>query len=615
MTPSEGQRTVRAAMHVVAETLTAHGFAAHAEDRGEKTAVVAEQCPFGDASTHQPGAVRGRPRHGQGPARRSCAARRRNRRSRSSCRRGPGATTPAPPLPEPARGSRLPRSRQHDAGAARSPRRTRPVGDAPTGDPGRLHEEGRIVARRARARRATQVAGLLGAAPRQVVFTSGATEAINAAVWGADPCRTRARPCSAPPSSTRPCGTPPTRLAPTESTAGRRHGADRRRCPAANACGAGDLPRPALVHCQWANHEVGTLQPVHQVVELCRDGRRDRARRRGGGLWPRADGPRRARRRPGERQRPQVRWRPRGGRAGRAAGQPVRTAHRRRRAGARPPRRARAHPGAPGLRRRSGGAGGGRAAGHGERGRRPPGGRSPPSSTRHWRSTASRWSGRPSPEDRLPHLVCLGVHGVEAEPVLIGLDRAGVAVHSGSACSSESIEPSPVLEAMGVDPSHSLRVSVGWTTDGRRLRCIRRRVRPRRRRIAGPTGLTTRRRRRPVRAAPRRGRHGLARRVVGAVDAAAPPAAARPPAGRRPGSRRTARRRRRCCGPGWPGSSPRRDAPRSRSARRWTARLDLGAAVLRLAPPRARTIPTFHISHPASANAAGLDGSSDSTLL
>jgi cysteine desulfurase len=72
--------------------------------------------------------------------------------------------------------------------------------------------------------------------------------------------------------------------------------------------------------------------------------------------------------------------------------------------------------------------------------------------------------GAPEPAARLPHLACLGVHGVEAEPVLIGLDRAGVAVHSGSACSSESIEPSPVLEAMGVDPSHSLRVSVGWTT-------------------------------------------------------------------------------------------------------------------------------------------------------
>jgi cysteine desulfurase len=70
----------------------------------------------------------------------------------------------------------------------------------------------------------------------------------------------------------------------------------------------------------------------------------------------------------------------------------------------------------------------------------------------------------PPARERLPHLVCLGVAGVEAEPVLIGLDRAGVAVHSGSACSSESIEPSPVLEAMGADPSHSLRLSVGWTT-------------------------------------------------------------------------------------------------------------------------------------------------------
>ena len=54
MTPSEGQRTVRAAMHVVADTLTAHGFAAHAEDRGDTTAVVAEQCPFGDPSNTNP---------------------------------------------------------------------------------------------------------------------------------------------------------------------------------------------------------------------------------------------------------------------------------------------------------------------------------------------------------------------------------------------------------------------------------------------------------------------------------------------------------------------------------------------------------------------------------
>jgi cysteine desulfurase len=67
-------------------------------------------------------------------------------------------------------------------------------------------------------------------------------------------------------------------------------------------------------------------------------------------------------------------------------------------------------------------------------------------------------------QHRVPHLVCLGVEGVEAEPVLLGLDQRGIAVHSGSACSSEALEPSPVLEAMGAPADRSLRVSVGWST-------------------------------------------------------------------------------------------------------------------------------------------------------
>jgi cysteine desulfurase len=66
--------------------------------------------------------------------------------------------------------------------------------------------------------------------------------------------------------------------------------------------------------------------------------------------------------------------------------------------------------------------------------------------------------------DRLPSLLCLGIAGVEAEAVLLGLDQAGVAAHSGSACSSELLEPSPVLAAMGVDADRSLRLSVGWST-------------------------------------------------------------------------------------------------------------------------------------------------------
>ena len=48
--------------------------------------------------------------------------------------------------------------------------------------------------------------------------------------------------------------------------------------------------------------------------------------------------------------------------------------------------------------------------------------------------------------------------------MLLGLDQAGIAAHSGSACASEDLLPSPVLEAMGVDAHHSLRISTGWST-------------------------------------------------------------------------------------------------------------------------------------------------------
>ncbi len=65
---------------------------------------------------------------------------------------------------------------------------------------------------------------------------------------------------------------------------------------------------------------------------------------------------------------------------------------------------------------------------------------------------------------RLPHLTCCTFEGVEAEPVLLGLDQAGIAAHSGSACSSEVLEPSPVLAAIGAAADRSLRTSVGWTS-------------------------------------------------------------------------------------------------------------------------------------------------------
>jgi len=66
--------------------------------------------------------------------------------------------------------------------------------------------------------------------------------------------------------------------------------------------------------------------------------------------------------------------------------------------------------------------------------------------------------------ERAPHIACFGIDGIEPQAVLLALDQNGIAAHSGSACASEGLEPSPVLAAMGVDAHHSLRVSLGWST-------------------------------------------------------------------------------------------------------------------------------------------------------
>ena len=66
---------------------------------------------------------------------------------------------------------------------------------------------------------------------------------------------------------------------------------------------------------------------------------------------------------------------------------------------------------------------------------------------------------------RLPQTLCLAVAGISAETLVIALDLAGIAVSSGSACSSGKVAPSHVLAAMGVpdDVAQSaIRVSLGW---------------------------------------------------------------------------------------------------------------------------------------------------------
>jgi predicted ArsR family transcriptional regulator len=54
MSPGEGQRSFRAALHAVADALTAHGFAAHAEKRGTELRIVSEHCPFGGTAVAHP---------------------------------------------------------------------------------------------------------------------------------------------------------------------------------------------------------------------------------------------------------------------------------------------------------------------------------------------------------------------------------------------------------------------------------------------------------------------------------------------------------------------------------------------------------------------------------
>lgn len=68
---------------------------------------------------------------------------------------------------------------------------------------------------------------------------------------------------------------------------------------------------------------------------------------------------------------------------------------------------------------------------------------------------------------RLPNTVLFGAPGLRAETAVIGFDLEGIAVSSGSACSSGKVQPSHVLEAMGFGPEltrGAVRLSLGWST-------------------------------------------------------------------------------------------------------------------------------------------------------
>lgn len=321
--------------------------------------------------------------------------------------------------------------------------------DQPAGDPGRVHQEG-MAARVAVEEARQHVADLVGARPREVVFTSGATEAIAAAAWGAADRGghqvVTAVEHSAVPASAARHG---------EVTA---VGVDALGRVDPDAVVAALRPDTSVVHVQWGNHEVGTTQPVAEVVAAVRER----------GVLVHVDAAQAVGHVP-------VAFRDLGADllslSGHKLGGPAGTGallvrrglrldpllvgsdqERARRAGME------AVPALAGLGAAARALADGRLAGEESEARR--------LTDRVLAGVADLDGVRVhgDPVDRLPHIACLGFDDVEPQAVLLGLDRAGVACHSGSACSSESLEPSPTLAAMGVDALRSLRLSVGWSS-------------------------------------------------------------------------------------------------------------------------------------------------------
>ena len=320
-------------------------------------------------------------------------------------------------------------------------------------DPGRLHAEGRAT-RVALETAREQVATFLGARPREVVFTASGTEAVNTAVWGALRRAGKHAPHVVTTEVEHSCVRDALARSRAEVTSVGVDGTGRFDPGAVLDAMRDDT---ALVTVQLANHEVGTVQPVAEVAAAARER----------GVLVHVDACAAAGHRPVDFRALDVDLcsvtaHKLGGPKG---------------AGALLVRRGlRLDPmlvgGAQERARRAGiedvpaWVGFGAACTACDVG-------AEAVAQRALVDVAASVTGdvpgvvRYGPADAdgsLPNLLCLGVEGVEAEPILLALDQYGVAVHSGSSCSSETLEPSPVLAAMEVDAERSLRVSVGWSS-------------------------------------------------------------------------------------------------------------------------------------------------------
>lgn len=306
--------------------------------------------------------------------------------------------------------------------------------EASFGNPSSIHAEGRR-ARSALESAREQVAGLAGVPPREVVFTSGASEAIAAAFHGIVE------------------KTPPSRRRIVVSAI--EHSAV---LAAARAAIDG---RVALVALQAANNETGVLQPVADVGEACA--------RAGAQLL--VDAVQAAGRIPIERDR----WRASllalsghklGGPAGTGAlivKDGVRLApligggaqERRRRGGTEAVAALAAFGAACAAAARELPAEGARIASLRDRFESGLAAAAPELTVHGGRAP------------RLPNTTLVSFPGVSGEALVIALDLAGIAASTGSACASGAVEPSHVLAAMGLSGASAqsaVRFSLGWST-------------------------------------------------------------------------------------------------------------------------------------------------------
>ncbi len=319
--------------------------------------------------------------------------------------------------------------------------------DHPIGDPGRIHAEG-MTARALIEHAREQVAAALGARSREVMFCSGATEAIATVCAGASPQGDRQVVVATEHSAVR--------LAAERAGGVTIVPVDRqgRVDPADVATAAADAA-VSVVHVQFGNHETGVTQPIREIADACADL----------GALLHVDAAQAAGRVPIDFAALgvdllTVSSHKMGGPTGVGALlirrglrlDPLLLGGDQERA-----RRA-------GLEDIAGVVGFGEVVSQIDVGAE---GAEQARLTGRVRQLFRTLDGvieHGHPEHRLPHIAAATIEDVEPQAVLLELDRAGIAAHSGSACSSESLEPSPVLEAMGIDAHHSLRISTGWST-------------------------------------------------------------------------------------------------------------------------------------------------------